>query len=345
MLGDVLTSTVVADELKRSNPNAIVDYLIVHNAVPVVQGHPAIDNLILVKPQEFSSLAGIITLSRKLNNNKYTHIFDAYSKNNSGFLCSLLKAEHKIGYDKWFGFLAYQEKVSDQADKQQFPSGWAIGSRLRLLEPITDDIDYSVKPRIHLTETEVESGKQWLEQSGAQLDKSITMISVLGSSEVKTLPFATMAQLLNHLVEKTNTQIFFNYIPSQKDDAFAIYHLCKPQTREHILIDDFTASLRDFLKVLANCTAIIGNEGGAINMAKALDIPSFSIYSPWVPQEAWNISEDGEQHLSVHLKDLKPELYGDKKPAAFKSNSLEMYQNFDAGLIIKSLDQFIQYHY
>ena len=61
------------------------------------------------------------------------------------------------------------------------------------------------------------------------------------------------------------------------------------------------------------CDVIIGNDGGAINMAKALQKPSFIIFSPWIEKKIWATFEDGIHHLSVHLNDYKPQLFIGKK--------------------------------
>ncbi len=54
---------------------------------------------------------------------------------------------------------------------------------------------------------------------------------------------------------------------------------------------------------------LIGNEGGAVNMAKALDVPTFSIFTPSVRKETWQLFENEAKNASIHLKDLKPEIY------------------------------------
>jgi heptosyltransferase-2 len=46
-------------------------------------------------------------------------------------------------------------------------------------------------------------------------------------------------------------------------------------------------------------------------MRKALDIPTFTMFSPWINKTSWNVSEDGKKHLSVYLKDYQKALYSD----------------------------------
>ena len=77
-------------------------------------------------------------------------------------------------------------------------------------------------------------------------------------------------------------------------------------------------------------------------MAKAIDIPCFTIFSPWVIKEAWNSFENGDTNVSVHLQDFKPEVYGDKYAIEFKQQAIEMYDYFTPDLFLAQLQKFIQ---
>lgn len=345
MLGDVLTSTVIAQQLKITYPDARLDYLIVSHADALVANHPAIDGLIKVSKIDFEKVSFIISLSRKLKQNKYDLLIDAYGKNNSALLSFLSRAKQRIGYKKWFSRLVYTTSVKNKPDASIYKTGKAIGSRLLLLSPLEKNINTALKPKIYLTDSEKTEGKNWLFDQGIKPNKPLTMVSVLGSSKTKTLPFETMAKLLDQFVKKTDSQLLFNYIPNQKEDALAVFNLCSPVTQKHIFIDAFAPSIRGFLKILTHCNGIIGNEGGAINMAKALDIPTFAIFSPWINKAAWNLSEDGKKHISVHLKDYQPQLYDGNKIKELKSKATELYQALEAELVFEDLNTFIRENY
>ncbi len=345
MLGDVLTSTIIADQLKMIYPDAHLDYLIVSHAQALVAHHPAIDGLVKVSKSDFEKMSFIISLSRKLKQHKYDLLIDAYGKNNSALLSYLSGAKQRIGYKKWFSTIAYTDYVKNDPDTAIYKTGVALGSRMLLTRPLTDQINWYLKPKIYLTETEKEEGKNWIENSGIDLNKPLTMVSVLGSSEIKTLPFQNMAKVLDEFVAQTKSQLLFNYIPNQKEAALAIYNACLPATQKYIFIDAFAPSIRDFLKVLYHCNSIIGNEGGAINMGKALDIPTFTIFSPWINKSSWNVGEDGKKHISVHLKDYKPELFQGESVKKMKPQALELYQEFEAKLVFPELENFTKENY
>lgn len=96
------------------------------------------------------------------------------------------------------------------------------------------------------------------------------------------------------------------------------------------------------LNVLSHCDAIIGNEGGSINMAKALSVPSFAIFSPWINKLSWNIKESDNQHVSVHLKDYKPNLFAGVTSKEVKNKYSEFYKEFKYELYKDKLGTFVK---
>ena len=194
-----------------------------------------------------------------------------------------------------------------------------------------------------LTKSEKQNAKLFLESHSINLQEPLYMISVLGSNMTKTYPFAHMAKVLDVIVNtKPNAQLLFNYIPKQLEDAKAIYHLCKPETQQRIHIDVFGKSLRDFMCITHFCDALIGNEGGAINMAKALNIKTFTIFSPWIRKEVWSLFEDNINHVSVHLKDYKVDLFIDKSTKDLKEIHTDLYDTFSLELFKDKLIHFLK---
>lgn len=342
MLGDVLASTIIADQLKITYPNSHIDYLITKNAIAIVKEHPAIDGIIAVEKEEFNSINGIISLARKLKQSNYDLLIDAYGKNNSALLAYLSRIPKRIGYKKWFSKLAYTIALKNDPDRTIFKQGISLGSRLLLTQTLTNSIQWNLQPNIYLTEKEKEAGKSWLVASGLDISKKITMIAVLGSSTDKTLPYKKMAHLLDAYVMASNSQILFNYIPSQTGEAYKIYAACKEVTQSSIFIEAFAPSIREFLSVLSNCDAALGNEGGAMNMAKALHIPTFTIFSPWITKEVWNAGEDGKKHITIHLKDFHPELYASGSNSDRRKLATKLYAQYQISDYQKSVEIFIK---
>ena len=205
------------------------------------------------------------------------------------------KAKTKISKFKYYTSFIYTHTFRDSKIPRT-NAGLAIENRLQLLKPLNIEAPKDIRPKIHLTELEKKLASTLLKSASINLDKPLYMISAIGSCAAKTYPAVYMAELINTIVtKKKEAQILFNYIPKQESDAKYIYDLCEPSTQKQIYFDVFGKSLRDFLAITYHCDALIGNEGGAVNMAKALNVPTFTIFSPWIKKEAWSLFEDDKK--------------------------------------------------
>jgi heptosyltransferase-2 len=341
MIGDVLTSSILCEAIKNKYPDSELHYLINTHTYPVVEHNPYVDAFIFFSPEIENSKLKFYAFLKEIRHFKYDVVVDAYSKLSSNLITLFSRAKVKISKYKSYTAFLYDHPVIYK-DTPQTKAGLAIENRLQLLEPLGITLEKPLKPKIYLTTEEKEKAKNYLMSSGIDIAAPLYMISVLGSGILKTYPFDYMARLLDYIVEfNPKTQILFNYIPKQKDDANTIYDLCGPKTQSQIFLDVFGNSLRDFMALTTYCDALIGNEGGAVNMAKALNVPTFTIFSPWIDKNTWNIFDDAKTNVSVHLKDYKPGIY--KKPEkAYKKQALSLYEEFNPELFKEALLTFIE---
>jgi len=339
MIGDVLTSSILFEALRKEYPSSQLHYLIYSHTLPVIKQNPFINKVILFKddlkhPLKFNSFL------KKIKREKYDVVIDVYAKFSSAIITKFSGAPIRISYNKWYTKSFYTH-CYDKAIVAKTNAGQAIEKRLRLLTPIMKTIPAEVKPKIYLAREEKLKAQEQLAHAGIKKDKLLLMIAVLGSSASKTYPEEYQAQLLDKIIEDTPAQMLFNYIPSQKEEALKVYNLCKPITQKSIFFNLFGKDLREFLALTYYCDALIGNEGGAVNMAKALDVSTFAIFSPGVPKQNWNMYENGITNVSVHLNDYLPKLFEFQTNKEIHNNSPELYSTFEPTLFEEKLQQFV----
>src|SRR5690606_1943628 len=264
MIGDVLTSSILFEVLREKFPEAQLHYLIYKHTFPVVENNPFIDEFILYE-ESFKKPDQQIIFLKKIRKEKYDVIIDVYSKIGTALISAFSGAKTTISYKKWYTSLCYTHTIT-RKNQPETGAGLAIENRLQLLDPLISNYQGNVKPKIFLTSSEVEFAKNKLSEAGLISEYPLFMISVLGSSEENTYPHQYLAVLLDQIVDETNGNLLFNYIPSQKKDAVKIFNLCQPTTKENIHFDISGRNLREFLALTSICDALIGNEGGAVNM-------------------------------------------------------------------------------
>jgi len=341
MIGDVLTSTILFEAIKKKYPKSELHYLINSHTYPVVKGNPYIDKFQFFTKEHEKSISALLILAKSLQSEHYEVVIDIYSKISSNIISLYSKAKTRISKRKWYTCFLYTETIIEHKIPKT-NAGLAIENRINLLSPLKIKTEV-LRPKIYLTKGEIQDGKTIMEANGLDLSKPIFMIGVLGSGKNKTYPLYYMANILDTIINQIkDAQLLFNYIPKQTDDAKSVFNLCKEKTQNQIFLNVYGNSLRQFLMLTANSLALIGNEGGATNMAKALNIPTFTIFSPWINKNSWNMFDDGVKHISVHLKDYFDKPYkGITHPKELKSKTEELYQEFSPNLFKPKLEEFL----
>lgn len=341
MIGDVLTSSIILEALRKKYPQAELHYLIYKHTLPVVENNPYVDRFLLFDPDKDQRIRGFVGFLKKIRYNEYDVVIDVYSKINTALFNAFSGAETKISYHKWYTKGAYTQTFKPK-DALETNAGYAIENRMHLLNGLAKDFPSEIKPKIYLTEEEKNNARERLEAEGISFEKPLIMCGILGSSASKTYPLPYMAQVLDFIVEKTDAQLLFNYIPKQETEAKKLLGHCKPKTRKHVFFHIFGKSLREFMALTSFCDALIGNEGGAVNMAKALDVPTFSIFSPQIKKENWSIYEDGRKNVSVHLRDYHPTEFKDLEKKEISKKSAAFYELLKPNLIFAKLETFLK---
>ena len=338
MIGDVLTSSILFEALREKYPEAQLDYVINAHTYAVVKHNPYIDNFVFITPEIEKSKLKFYRFLKTIKKEKYDIVIDVYGKIGTALISAFTAAKTKIAYHKKYTAFVFSHTVQ-RLKKPHHNASLAIENRLKLLEPL--DITFKNRvPQIYLKPQEISNAKKYLESSNIQDNKPLFMISVLGSSTIKTYPAKYMAELLDSLVANTkDAQILFNYIPKQKTEAKAIFDYCLPETKKHIFFDVFGKSLREFLAITKQCDALIGNEGGANNMAKALNIPTFTVFSPYLNKANWYSKNEPGHNIAIHLSDYIP--YGETDKNEAKKDPEKYYLKLKPEFIKPELKNFL----
>ncbi len=341
MIGDVLLSSLICDNLRKAYPNAQIDYLVNANTAQVLEGNPAISNLVLFTAQQENSLIELIKFGRKLRAEHYDLVIDAYSKLQSWIIVYLSKGRRRISYKKTGRTFLYTDNI-EKISHSESNLGLAIEHRLSLLDPLNLSIEKDIFPKIYVSEEEHQLAGRIFESFGIDTSKKTIMISALGSDETKTYPLQYMAEIVDYIGTNYDVNLLFNYFPKEKEKALVIYNSCSEITKNKIYFDVLGRDLREFIAIMSHCDAIVGNDGGSVNMAKALGKKSFIIFSPWIEKKNWATFEDGLNHTSVHLNDFKPELFLQQKTKDLKKQSTDIYKKFIPSMILPKLALFLK---
>lgn len=339
MIGDVLTSSILFEAIKAKYFDAELHYVVNTHTYPVVKKHPLIDKFIFINAETESNKLLFLKFLNSIRKERYDYVIDVYGKISSALICLFAKSKIKIAYHKRHSSFIYSHTVK-RLQKPENNSSLALENRMRLLEPL--GINFSnILPKIYLSKKEIEQSRTILKTHKVDFKKNLYMISVLGSCEKKTYPLKYIAELIDTIAGNGNAQILFNYIPKQKHDAQKVLDYCKPQTKKHIFFNLYGKNLREFMAITYHCKALIGNEGGANNIAKALNISTFTIFSPGLNKQNWFGNVETNKHVAIHLSDFLKLSETDISLA--KKNTKSYYLKLKPQFIIPQLKTFLSH--
>ncbi|MDT0687092.1 glycosyltransferase family 9 protein [Autumnicola psychrophila] len=336
-IGDVLLASIIPNNLKKKYPNSVIFFLCYDYAAPVLENNPNIDHIIAVKEKELKQIKNLISTAFYIKDEKFDVIIDPYVKFQSQFLSLFSNAKKRISYQKKTLPLAYTHKIPI-LEEQDSPFGKAIDDRINLIKCLDGETEIEAAPKLFLTEEEKNEGASIL----APLNKNrkTIMFGILGSDASKSLPVSYTAEIINYLIDNYDVNIIFNYIPSQRPSVDKI--LAEVKTSDKIYPDIFGKSLRDFIKIVYHCDGMIANEGGSIHIAKAFKKATFTIFSPYIVKEFWATFENEPQNQSIHLKDVKPELFAGKSKKELYKQSSSLYHEFTPDYILPQINEFMK---
>ena len=340
MIGDVLISTIICHNLKKQFPNAEVHYLVAPNTFPVIQDNPNIDKVIFYDDSNRKNWLNFYRFLKTIKLAKYDLVIDAYGKLDSCLITKFSRAKYRVGYRQKEKISAYNFKI-DHHEEVKTNKGLAIERRENLLKAVCKSNNLHLLPKIFLTNDEILQGQK---KVVAIQDKIKVMVSLFGSHANKTYPLQYMVKVIDRVAEHPNVEIFFNYMPHQKSAVDAFVEQCKTTTQAKMNVELVGESLRDFMILMHQCDVMIGNDGGATNIAKALGKPTFILFSPWILKESWSIFEDGMKNVGIHLNDYKPNTVTHQNRKKIKKQYEAYYNALKPELFLTQLDQFLRQH-
>ena len=177
------------------------------------------------------------------------------------------------------------------------------------------------------------------------LKKPVIMLGIFGSTPQKSMPSEYMVALIDYITSHYKGTILFNYAPYQKEEALTLYEMC--QNKDQINLDVYEDSIRGFIKLMNKCDLLVSNEGGSVHIAKAVDKPTFTIYSPYINKEHWSSFEDSGKHDSIHLLEEKPGLFDSftlDERRKIEADPNTLYKKLTPEMILDKLKPFLNLH-
>ena len=303
-IGDVLLSSPICNSLRKSYPDAKIDYIIYDYTFGVVENNPNIDNVIKITSKERESKFQFLKFLTKLPN--YDICINVQGKIEGALISVFSRAKIKISWNKKGWNLIHNVPVKANEKMTITGVGNTIDHRLALLTPL-DNIKYEREIKIWIEDKEREEIKKKFTNSGIDLKRPIIAFGVTSRREFRIWPKERFAKLIDFLYEKYNTQAILFYAPedkkynSEEEYCYKVKELVK--NKEAVFTNIRTKSVRELIVILAESDMYIGNDNGPRHFAQAVDTPSFAIFTTLNNKKSFCPSNN-LRHKAVDIQDV-----------------------------------------
>lgn len=299
-VGDSVLSVAICKSLRKSFPDAQIDYVVNKGIASLYENHPDIDNVITFNHEENYNIIKYINKVRKLvTAQKYDVIIDTRSTVKTLFFSLFsLSTPYRIGSKKKYNFFLHNYRIDNHRDR----SVDMVQHNLMLLKPLEKEaqIQYCSDFNLYVSEQEKADYKLYMQNQGIDFSKPVVLAMVTARLAHKVWDKDRMKEILRRMIDKYDTQVIFNFADNEEEFAVNIHR--EMGHDKNIFTNIKADSLRNLCALLVNCDFFFGNEGGPRHISQALEIPSYAIYPPNIHKSIW-LPNEGERYAGISPDD------------------------------------------
>ena len=261
-IGDVLLTTPAVRAIKRTFPEATVDFLAENPAAEILQGNPSINHVLIYdKKQPW-------VMVRALRAQNYDWVIDFLGTPRSAILTALSGAKLRAGLSRVFHRWAYNRKLPDPAGPL-----YIAEEKIRLIEPLGITFQDDFRAEISISEPATTWADHFLKKV-SPLNRPLIALSPVSRRHFRRWPLQHYAALADRLTAELNCTILIIWGPGEKETAEAI----ATQMKEPPVIAPPIKNLLDLAALLKRADLFLGNDNGVKHIAAAAGIPTFTIF-------------------------------------------------------------------
>ena len=300
-IGDVIHILPALNAVRKQYPDAHITWLVEEAAYSVIQGHKALDRIIVSKRKTW--LKGLVRRSclknireacgfiKDLRDTRYDLILDFQALLKSGVLIGLARGGRKIGFDKG---MEHQEHSYIFLNERVPPVDMEVHALTRgmmLLEAIgisSNDVEYN----IYISDQDRKKAEDLLQQHKKKEYKLLAAINPVAKWETKLWDNAKFAKLADRLIKQYNAKVFFT--GSAEDRELILDIISRMKCKAYNLAG--MTSLKILAALYEKASIVVSTDTGPMHLAAAVGTPVVALFGPTAP---WRTGPFGDGHQIV----------------------------------------------
>jgi len=270
-LGDVLHTVPAVAALRAAHPRAKIDWVVDTKWAPVLEGSPAIDEVI---PFDRASIWSTWDCVQRLRQNEYTCAIDFQGLYKSSLLAALSGAGRRIGFDRAWAredgaALFYTEAV--------IPVGRHV-----------TELNYSLAERAGASRSSAPEYPLRVPAGGAAsvrarlkelgVSGEYVVVAPGGSWRAKCWPADRYGELCRRLENESRLRIVITLGPGEESLTNEVSRAAAPARPVAV-----KTAIEELMGLLSHARCVIAVDSGPLHLAAALGTPVVGLYGPTDP--------------------------------------------------------------
>lgn len=285
-IGDYIISSFIFKELKKNNPNIIIDIVSDTSIKKLLETNKNIDNVYVYKRKNTFQMLKMI---KKLKKNKYDVLVDLteHMKYKEFWFVKSMKAEVNIGYDKE-DFNIFNIKIEKNNNKM-------IENYKEILKKLgITDFNFKYEVPISL-EYEKEIEKYFEDK---KLGSNVIAINFFGYSKGRKINKENILKILELLRKKEYKTIILDSPRDRK-----ILEEIMSEIQDKNIFYKKTESIMEAISIIKRCDLIISPDTSIVHIAEGLDKKIIAFYDE-EKVEKWGINRTKNNILIEYNEDI-----------------------------------------
>jgi heptosyltransferase-2 len=302
-VGDAVLSVVICSSLRRTFPDATIDYVLNAEIAPLFENHPDIDRVISFTKEEMADWNTYLKKVRRImSSGKYDLIVDTRATVKTlWFSLFSLQTPYRVGWKKFYNRFLHNCRIKEPE------IGDRISHLLSLLHPLEKyfKVSYDSDFTLRVTPGEQAAFRAKMENAGIDFSKPVITCAVATRIPDKVWDGEKMRRVLERIIEHYDTQLIFNFA-GKAEEAVAFELHNRMNNHPRVFTNIRADNLRELAAMISLSDFFFGNEGGPRHISQALKIPSFAIYPPSVSKYVW-LPNASERYRGIEPADISEE--------------------------------------
>jgi 3-deoxy-D-manno-octulosonic-acid transferase/heptosyltransferase-1 len=303
-IGDVIHTLPAANALRAHYPDAHIAWVVESAAAPLVQGHPALNRVIVSRRKAWArdllsarrrgpALREVRAFVRALRDTRYDLIIDFQQLLKSGAIVALARGGVKSGFGPGMQHMEMSYLFLNRRVPRVSMEHHALPRSLMLLQALgvpAKEVVY----RLPVNAADRQDVDGMLAQAGLSGSRRLVAVNPVAQWETKLWPNRRFARLADRLVLAYGADVVFTGGP---EDRPVVADIISQMTQPALDLSGRTR-LTTLAALYRRARLVVSTDTGPMHLAAAVGTPVAAVFGPTAP---WRTGPFGPGHAVVRL--------------------------------------------